>query len=126
MEESFSTTDGEYVFYNLTAGLYRISTSNDDYILSTDYNISINDKVNLREILYLDKLSQTKEGIINGRILDKFTNAPIQGAFVGLYELNDNNEETLIKVTTTNYEGKYFFGTVLSRNMLIRLKLWIN
>src|SRR5574344_844684 len=68
ISETYSATDGEYVFYNLTAGTYRLEASNDDYILTVPFNVTISDGVNTSETLYLDKLSTAKEGTINGVI----------------------------------------------------------
>ena len=53
--ETYSAIDGEYVFYNLTAGTYRLQASSDDYILTEPYNVTVTDGVNNNEILYLDK-----------------------------------------------------------------------
>lgn len=125
ISETYSTTDGEYVFYNLTAGTYRIEASSEDYILTEPFNVIVADGVNNDEILYLDKLSTAKEGTINGIISDSETLVPIEGAFVGLYKINDEeveHKETLISVTTTNREGKYFFGYVPDGKYVIKAK----
>lgn len=127
VSETYSTTDGEYVFYDLTAGTYKLEASSDDYILTEPFNVTVSDGVNNDEILYLDKLSSAKEGTINGIITDNETSVPIEGAFVGLYQINSEDEsnehkETLISVTTTNREGKYFFGYVPDGKYVIKAK----
>lgn len=123
ISETYSATDGEYVFYNLTAGTYRIEASSDDYILTVPFNVTITDGVNTNEPLYLDKLSTAKEGTINGVITDSETSVPIEGAFVGLYRVDEeDNKESLLNVTTTNREGKYFFGYVPEGKYVVKAK----
>ena len=123
VSETYSATDGEYVFYNLTAGTYRLEASTDDYILTVPFNVTVTDGVNNEEIIYLDKLSTAKEGTINGIITDSETSVPIEGAFVGLYIINEeDNKESLLSVTTTNREGKYFFGYVPDGKYVIKAK----
>lgn len=123
ISEAYSTTDGEYVFYNLTAGTYRLEASSDDYILTNPFNVTVADGVNSNETLYLDKLSTAKEGTINGIITDSETSVPIEGAFVGLYKVDEEeNKESLLSVTTTNREGKYFFGYVPDGKYVVKAK----
>ncbi len=123
ISETYSAIDGEYVFYNLTAGTYRLQASSDDYILTEPYNVTVTDGVNNNEILYLDKLATAKEGTINGIITDSETSVPIEGAFVGLYSVDEEeNTESLLSVTTTNREGKYFFGYVPDGKYVIKAK----
>lgn len=124
VSETYSTTDGEYVFYNLTAGTYKLEASSDDYILTEPFNVLVADGINNDEELYLDKLSSAKEGTINGIITDNETSVPIEGAFVGLYKIEEDEEkkEILISVTTTNREGKYFFGYVPNGKYVVKAK----
>ena len=123
ISETYSANDGEYVFYNLTAGTYRLEASNDDYILTEPFNVTVADGVNTNETLYLDKLSTAKEGTINGVITDSETSVPIDGAFVGLYKVDEEeNKESLLSVTTTNREGKYFFGYVPDGKYVVKAK----
>lgn len=121
--QTYSADDGEYVLYDLDAGTYQISALNDDYTLTVPFNITIIDNTNLKEKLYLDKLYTAKEGTINGIVKDKVTDVPIEGAFVGLYIVDEvTKEETLVKITTTNREGKYFFGYVPSGKYIVKAK----
>lgn len=124
ISETYSATDGEYVFYNLTSGTYKLNALSDDYILTEPINVIVADGVNNNEILYLDKLSTAKEGTINGIITDSETSVPIEGAFVGLYRVDEEeeNKESLLNVTTTNREGKYFFGYVPDGKYVVKAK----
>lgn len=126
ISETYSTTDGEYVFYNLTTGTYKLEASSNNYILTEPFNVTVADGVNNLEVLYLDKLSSAKEGTINGIITDATTSVPIEGAFVGLYKVDEEEEEetteTLLSITTTNMEGKYFFGYVPDGKYVVKAK----
>lgn len=122
VSETYSTTDGEYVFYNIDAGDYIVNAISDDYILTESFDITIEEGVNNKEKLYLDKLSSAKEGTINGIITDEATSIPLENCFVGLYEIDDSGEETLTSVTVTNRDGKYFFGYVPEGNYIIKAK----
>lgn len=124
ISETNSTTDGEYVMYDLDSGTYKLDALNEDYALSTPFNIEIRDNTNLKEKIYLEKLSETKEGTINGIIKYIETEIPLEGAYVGLYQIiNESKEEILLKITTTNREGKYFFGNVSDGTYKIKAKL---
>ena len=120
--KTYSTTDGEYVFYDLDEGTFEVNAINDDYVLTTPFNVLILDNTNTKEKLYLDKLSNAKEGTINGIITDKVTSIPIENAFVGLYVIDETEEEVLETITTTDREGKYFFGYVPEGSYIIKAK----
>ncbi len=122
--ETFSALDGEYVLYNIDAGTYQINAISDDYVLTSPFNVVVIDNTNSREILYLDKLSMAKHGTISGVVKDEATDVPIEGAFVGLYTVDLlTKEEKLVKITTTDREGKYFFGYVEAGNYIVKAKL---
>lgn len=122
--ETYSAIDGEYVLYNIDAGIYQLSAISDDYVLTAPFNVTVIDNTNLREILYLDKLSAAKHGTISGVVKDEATDVPIEGAFVGLYTVDLlTKEEKLVKITTTDREGKYFFGYVEAGNYIVKAKL---
>lgn len=122
VSETYSTTDGEYVFYNIDAGEYIVNAISDDYILTDSFEVTIEEGVNNKEKLYLDKLSSAKEGTINGIVTDESTSIPLENCFVGLYEIDEFGEETLTSVTLTNRDGKYFFGYVPEGNYIIKAK----
>lgn len=120
--QTYSASDGEYVFYNIEDGIYEVNALNDDYILTTSFEVQIEAGINSKENIYMDKLSSSKEGTINGIIIDSTTSVPLASCFVGLYELDDLGEETLISVTTTNRDGKYFFGYVAEGKYVVKAK----
>lgn len=121
--KTYSTTDGEYVFYNLDVGTYTVNAFSDDYILNETFVVEIEDGINNKELLYLEKLSQTKEGTINGTVLDESTEVPLEGCFVGLYLIDESGDETLDTITVTNKDGRYFFGYVPEGNYVIKAKM---
>ncbi len=120
--ETISADDGEYVFANLESGKYKITATEEDYALIEPVEVTVVNETNIEQNLYLNKLNDKKEGTINGIITDKVTKNPIANAFVGLYKIDKDNKEILVNTTCTNFEGKYFFGTVKEGKYLVKAK----
>lgn len=94
-----------------------------NYCFENKIEKNIYDNELVHEYVFNNELYSAKEGTINGIVKDKVTDVPIEGAFVGLYLIDDENkEETLIKITTTNREGQYFFGYVPSGKYVVKAK----
>ncbi len=118
---TISADDGEYVIYGISQDTYTLQASNEDYVLQVPYTINIAGKVPLNQDIYLKKINDFKEGTINGVITDKTTKAKISGAFVGLYNVVEG-KEVLIAGTTTDFEGRYFFGYVPEGDYIVKAK----
>ena len=123
--ETISATDGEYVFSKLDAGNYKITAVADDYDVYTPYLVEVLDNTNSDLDIYLNKVTQAKEGTINGVVYNRLRRTPIVNAIVGLYEVIGEGEETSLKLRktcTTNIEGKYFFGVVPEGRWVVKSK----
>lgn len=120
--DTLSADDGEYLFHSVDAGNYILTAIAEDYVLKTPIEVTINVKVAEKENLYLDKVLNNKKGTINGCVKDKLTGVPVENAFVGLYLLDEENEEFLVAGTKTDREGKYFFGCVPEGKYIVKAK----
>ncbi len=129
VSETFSATDGEYFFSKVDAGSYTVTAIADDYDVYTPYPVEVANNTNTQLDVYLNKVTQAKEGTINGVILNKIRKTPIVGAVVGLYEVVGLGEERslrLRKTCKTNNEGRYFFGVVPEGKWVVKAKATIN
>ncbi len=123
LTETMSASDGEYLFMNIPAGTYFITASTEDYTLGEAIEVRITAGTHYQQQIYLTKLNTSKEGTINGVILDRLTKKPISNAFVGLYEVNaDTGHEVLINTCRTNVDGRYFFGKVIEGKYVVKAK----
>ena len=120
--ETTSALDGEYVFGSLDAGDYEITVTGEDYALIDPVVVTVVNETRYEQNLYLNKLNDKKEGTINGVVTDKVTKNPISNAFVGLYKIDEEGKEILVNVARTNFEGKYFFGTVKEGKYVVKSK----
>lgn len=120
--ETTSASDGEYVFANITAGSYQITATSEDYALIDPITITVSNESKIEQNLYLTILNDKKEGTINGVVTDKNSKTPIANAFVGLYRIDSTGKEVLINTTRTDFEGKYFFGTVKEGKYIVKSK----
>lgn len=123
--ETISATDGEYFFNKIDAGSYTITAIADDYDVYTPYPVDVANNTNTQVDIYLNKVTQAKEGTINGVVINKARKTPIVGATVGLYEIVGSGEERTLKLRKTcmtNNEGRYFFGVVPEGNWVVKAK----
>ncbi len=128
VSETFSATDGEYFFSKVDAGSYTVTAIADDYDVYTPYPVEVANSTNTQLDVYLNKVTQAKEGTINGVIINKIRKTPIVGATVGLYEVVGVGEEKslrLRKTCKTNNEGRYFFGVVPEGKWVVKAKATI-
>ncbi len=125
VSETISATDGEYFFSKIDAGNYTVTAIADDYDVYTPYPVEVSNNTNTQLDVYLNKVTQAKEGTINGVVINKARKTPIVGATVGLYEVVGVGEERslrLRKTCMTNNEGRYFFGVVPEGKWVVKAK----
>ena len=120
--ETTSAADGEYVFANINSGTFEITATSDDFALIDPIIVSVTNESKIEQNLYLSMLNDKKEGTINGIVTDSNSKNPIPNAFVGLYRIDSTGKEILVNTTRTNFEGKYFFGTVKEGKYVIKSK----
>lgn len=120
--ETISASDGEYVFANIEAGSYQITATSEDYALIDPITLTLTNESKVEQNLYLTILNDKKEGTINGIVTDRNSKTPIPNAFVGLYRVDSTGKEILINTTRTDFEGKYFFGTVKEGKYVVKSK----
>ncbi|WP_249028713.1 carboxypeptidase-like regulatory domain-containing protein [Tannockella kyphosi] len=123
VSRTLSARDGEYVIYDLDAGIYQLYASSEDYYLDDKIDVVITLNANTKEYLYLTKSNNAKEGTINGIIRDKKTLTPLSNACVCLYTIDEESEESLVSMTFTNRDGKYFFGYVPEGRYIVKSKV---
>lgn len=118
---TLTASDGEYVFYDITAGDYIVVATKQGYQTSADTFVSAinNTIINTNIKLELDPIENL--GTISGVI--KHQEAVVANAFVGLYKILEDGKELLIATTRSNSKGVYMFGKVEGGNYKVKAKL---
>lgn len=122
---TYTSEDGEFVFYDIADGEYTLISSADGYLPASSMKAVITNGsiVNLSMSMVED--SRTYSGTVSGVIRNQ-TGQTVAGCFVGLYERYTEGgiaKERLVAVTKTNQAGKYLFGNVISGNYMVKAKL---
>ncbi len=119
-----SASDGEYVFYDLPAGNYRIIATKDGYTPNSAIEVSTRDVLVVNAFVKLSHDPETNSGTISGIVRNN--NNIVPNCFVGLYDIitSDGIEvERLVQVTKSNSNGAYMFGKVNTGNYKVKAKL---
>ncbi len=129
--ESVATTisadDGEYVFYDIADGSYKIIAIKDGYIANTPIELTVRNGQTINAYIKLTQDPISNTGTISGIVRNN--NAVVSGCFVGLYNVvtKDGIEvEQLVSCTKTNASGAYMFGRVDSGKYKVKAKLNAN
>lgn len=125
--ETVATTkvavDGEFVFYDVPEGNYKLISTKDGYHSSIPVELSANANSILNTIIKLTKDPVKNTGTVSGVV--KHNNAVVSGVYVGLYKIEDKDGkrvETLIATTKTNTYGAYMFGDVTTGDYVVKSK----
>ena len=122
---TYTADDGEFLFYDVTDGVYTMVSTADGYLPSAPVlvNVTGGSIANVTMDMAVD--SRTYNGTVSGIIRDK-NGGVVAGCFVGLYQRTGQGaeaSETLVAITKTNSEGKYLFGGVTGGQYLVKAKL---
>lgn len=122
---TYSADDGEFLFYDVTDGLYTLLASAEGYLTSAPMAVTITGGSIANVTMSMTVDTRTYSGTVSGIIRDQKGTA-VAGCFVGLYQVTGTGAtavETLIATTKTNAEGKYLFGGVTGGQYLVKAKL---
>lgn len=122
---TYTANDGEFVFYDVIDGAYKLLAVADGYLSSAPTAVTIlNGSIaNVSMTMQVD--ARTYNGTVSG-VIRNASGAAVAGCFVGLYQIKrvgETSVETLIATTKTNAEGKYLFGGVIGGQYLVKAKL---
>ncbi len=123
---TYTVDDGEFAFYDVPDGQYKLLATAQGYVPSNPMIITITNGciVNTTISLVLDEA--TNRGTVNGVVTNK-QGQIVAGCFVGLYQIvthtGGNTEELLIAHTKTNTQGQYLFGNVTAGNYVVKAKM---
>lgn len=120
---TYSANDGEFAFYDVANGEYKIIATLLGYKTSLPINISITEGriVNSANIA-LEVDNRTYKGTVSG-VIRNSANEAVAAAFVGLYKIEETGEEKLVSVCKTNSSGEYLFGNVDEGNYMVKSKV---
>lgn len=122
---TFSAADGEFVFYDVSDGVYSLTATASGYLTSAPVAVTILGGSIANASLTMVVDGRTYNGTVSGVISDT-SGAAVANCFVGLYSVVDIGgvqTEALIATTRTNSEGKYLFGGVLAGSYIVKAKL---
>ena len=124
---TYSSDDGEFVFYDVADGTYTLLASADGYLTSAPLLAVITGGSIANVTITLAEDSRTYNGTVSGTIRDSLGHV-VAGCFVGLYQLVTQSgevQERLVATTKTNEAGQYLFGGVEAGQYLVKAKLSI-
>lgn len=123
---TYSVDDGEFAFYDVAAGTYKLVSTKEGYMSSTPMTVAVQKNSVINITMNMDVDSRTYNGTASGIIRDKKGNVVV-GAFVGLYLITTGDDgkqrETLVSTTKTNVAGQYLIGNVPEGKYVIKAKL---
>mgnify|MGYP000862566732 CR=1 FL=1 len=122
---TYTADDGEFVFYDVADGAYKLMAAADGYLASTPTAVTILKGSIANVTMTMEVDARTYNGTVSG-VIRNASGAAVAGCFVGLYQVTrvgETSVETLIATTKTNAEGKYLFGGVIGGQYLVKAKL---
>ena len=122
-DETYASTrsaeDGEYLFYGVEAGSYKLIAIKQGYTISSEISVTAENNTIKNIDILLNVDTQSNVGTIHGKITHE--GVAVAGAFVGLYRVVDG-VETLVRATKTNTQGVYMFGDVATGKYKVKSK----
>lgn len=127
LASTYSADDGEFVFYDLADGIYRLMASAEGYVTTGAMIITVTGGSLSNVTVTMATDACTYSGTVSGVVRNALGSA-VAGCFVGLYQVTKDTQtgattEKLVAVTKTNAEGKYLFGGVSGGQYLVKAKL---
>lgn len=122
---TYTADDGEFVFYDVADGAYKLMAAADGYLASAPTAVTILKGSIANVTMTMEVDARTYNGTVSG-VIRNASGAAVAGCFVGLYQVTrvgETSMETLIATTKTNAEGKYLFGGVIGGQYLVKAKL---
>ena len=122
---TYTADDGEFVFYDVADGAYKLMAAADGYLASAPTAVTILKGSIANVTMTMEVDARTYNGTVSG-VIRNASGAAVAGCFVGLYQVTrvgETSVETLIATTKTNTEGKYLFGGVIGGQYLVKAKL---
>lgn len=120
--ETLTNATGQYFVNGLPDGEYVFRAAAQGYKVSPDQSIAVENGDNQEINFVLAVHPEENKGTVNGIITDN-QGQPISAlVFVGLYSLDEQDQETLVNVTKTNENGLYLFGNIEPGRYLIKAK----
>lgn len=117
-----TASDGTYTLDNLPAGTgYNIFCTAAGMALKQGVSFSIAAGQVIKRDFNLVADPSAQLGIIAGDLVDSSNNAPIGGAVVSLYLINEDSTEVLQAITYTNEYGQFVFRGLSIGNYSIRV-----
>lgn len=127
LASTYSADDGEFVFYDLADGTYRLMASAEGYVTTSAMTVTVTGGSLSNVTVTMATDARTYSGTVSGVVRNTLGSA-VAGCFVGLYQVTTDAQtgavtETLVSTTKTNAEGKYLFGGVSGGQYLVKAKL---
>lgn len=127
LASTYSADDGEFVFYDLADGTYRLLASAAGYVTTAPMTVTITGGSLSNVTVTMEVDARTYSGTVSGVVRTALGSA-VAGCFVGLYQKITDAQtgavtEKLVATTKTNAEGKYLFGGVSGGQYLVKAKL---
>lgn len=127
LASTYSADDGEFVFYDLADGIYRLMASAEGYVTTGAMTVTVTGGSLSNVTVTMATDARTYSGTVSGVVRNALGSA-VAGCFVGLYQVTKDAQtgattEKLVAVTKTNAEGKYLFGGVSGGQYLVKAKL---
>lgn len=122
---TYTADDGEFVFYDVADGAYKLIAAADGYLSAAPTAVTILNGSIANVTMTMEVDARTYNGTVSG-VIRNASGAAVAGCFVGLYQVTrvgETSVETLIATTKTNAEGKYLFGGVIGGQYLVKAKL---
>lgn len=122
---TYTADDGEFVFYDVADGAYKLMAAADGYLASAPTAVTILKGSIANVTMTMEVDARTYNGTVSG-VIRNASGAAVAGCFVGLYQVTrvgETSVETLIATTKTNAEGKYLFGGVIGGQYQVKAKL---
>lgn len=122
---TYTADDGEFVFYDVADGAYKLMAAADGYLASAPTAVTILKGSIANVTMTMEVDARTYNGTVSG-VIRNASGAAVAGCFVGLYQdtrVGETSVETLIATTKTNAEGKYLFGGMIGGQYLVKAKL---
>lgn len=124
---TYTINDGEFAFYNIPNGEYKVIATATGYITSSPMSVTIKEGSVINIEMNVEVDTRTFNGTVNG-VVRTINGKVISGCFVGLYNVTKDEEtgrtrEILVKTTRTNSSGQYMFGGVEEGSYVVKAKL---